>query len=169
MRLPVLAGTFRELVEAHPDLTEAQARSKHAEEQIVSFTWQVREMLDEVRPEAILHGYVHPTWANRFPLNYLSFRASAHWTQPGRGGPWSLQRVHESAERNVDLADDHVDFMVAAPMADTGYFGHQKPVERFRRELRLIADAGAPAVMVYLYSTLVRDPELRALIAEELE
>lgn len=155
--------------EAHPVLTEAQARAKHAEEQIVSFTWEVREMLDEVKPDAILHGYCHPTWANKFPLNYLSFRASAHWTQPGRGGPWSLQRVHESSERNVDLADDHVDFMKAAPMADTGYFGHHKPTERFRRELRLVADAGAPAVMVYLYSTLMRDPELRATIAEELE
>ena len=125
-------------------------------------------MLDEVRPEAMLHGYCHPQWANRFPLNYLSFRASAHWTQPGRGGPWALQRVHESAKRNVELADDYVDFMKAAPMADTGYFGHQKPSERFRRELRLIGDAGAPAVMVYLYSTLMRDPELRATIAEEL-
>jgi hypothetical protein len=155
--------------EQHPDLTEAQARAKHAEEQIVSFTWDVREMLDEVRPDAILHGYCHPTWANRFPLNYLSFRASAHWTQPGRGGPWSLQRVHQSSERNVNLADDHLDYMQAAPMADTGYFGHHKPPERFRRELRLVADAGAPAVMIYLYSTLVRAPDLRAVIAEELQ
>ncbi len=160
---------FADWWEEHPDLTRAQARAKHAEEQIVSFTWEVREMLDEVKPDAILHGYCHPEWANRFPLNYLSFRASAHWTQPGRGGPWSLQQVHERSERNVDLADDHVDFMKAAPMADTGYFGHHKPTERFRRELRLVADAGAPAVMVYLYSTLVRDPKLRATIAEELE
>ncbi len=154
--------------EAHPDLTEAQARARHAEEQIVSFTWEVRRMLDEVRPEAILHGYCHPTWANRFPLNYLSFRASAHWTQPGRGGPWPLERVFESAQRNVELADDHVEFMVAAPMADTGYVPHHKPPERFRRELRLISHAGAPAVMIYLYSTLRQAPELRAVIAEEL-
>ncbi|GEM_PF-5512671 len=154
--------------EGHPELNEAQARAKHAEEQIVSFTWEVREMLDEVKPEAMLHGYCHPQWANRFPLNYLSFRASAHWTQPGRGGPWALERVHEAAKRNVELADDYVEFMKAAPMADTGYFGYHKPSERFRRELRLIGDAGAPALMVYLYSTLVRDPELRATIAEEL-
>jgi len=154
--------------EAHPELSEAQARAKHAEEQIVSFTWEVREMLDEVRPDAILHGYCHPTWANRFPLQYLSFRASAHWTQPGRGGPWSLERVYESSRRNVDLADDHVEFMQAAPMADTGYFGHHKPPERFRRELRLIGHAGAPAVMIYLYSTLSRAPELREVIAAEL-
>ncbi len=118
----------------HEDLTEGQARAKHAEEQIVSFTWEVREMLDEVKPDAILHGYVHPTWANRFPLQYLSFRASAHWTQPGRGGPWSLERVEKEAQRNVDLADDHVDFMQAAPMADTGYRPHEKPADRFRRE-----------------------------------
>ncbi len=165
---PYSLENFARWWEEHADLTEAQARAKHAEEQIVSFTWEVREMLDEVKPDAILHGYCHPTWANRFPLNYLSFRASAHWTQPGRGGPWSLQRVHDESARNVDLGDDHVDFMEAAPMADTGYFGHQKPAERFRRELRLIGDAGAPAVMIYLYSTLVRDPELRAVIAEEL-
>ncbi len=165
---PYSQELFAKWWEQHADLTEAQARAKFAEEQIVSFTWEVRKMLDEVKPDAILHGYCHPAWANKFPLNYLSFRASAHWTQPGRGGPWSLQRVHDEAARNVDLADDYVDFMQAAPMADTGYVPNQKPAERFRRELRLIGDAGAPAVMVYLYSTLVRDPELRAVIAEEL-
>ncbi len=154
--------------EDHPELSEAQARARHAEEQIVSFTWEVRALLDEVRPDAILHGYCHPTWANRFPLNYLSFRASAHWTQPGRGGPWSLERVFEQAQRNVELADDHVQFMVAAPMADTGYVPYHKPPERFRRELRLISHAGAPAVMIYLYSTLRQSPELRRVIAEEL-
>jgi hypothetical protein len=152
----------------HPDLSEGQARAKHAEEQIVGFTWEVREMLDEVKPDAILHGYVHPTWANRFPLQYLSFRASAHWTQPGRGGPWSLERVHEQSQRNVDLADDHVDFMQAAPMADTGYLPNEKPADRFRRELRLISNAGAKSVMVYLYATLRQSPELREVIAEEL-
>ncbi|MEA3401692.1 MAG: family 10 glycosylhydrolase [Armatimonadota bacterium] len=159
---------FQQWWEQHPDLGEAEARAKHAEEQIVSFTWEVREMLDEVKPEAILHGYCHPTWANRFPLQYLSFRASAHWTQPGRGGPWSLHRVLEASERNVELADDHVDFMQAAPMADTGYLPHEKPPERFRRELRLIGHAGAPAVMIYLYSTLRHAPELRQVIGEEL-
>ncbi len=152
----------------HPDLSEGQARAKHAEEQIVSFTWEVREMLDEVKPDAILHGYVHPTWANKFPLQYLSFRASAHWTQPGRGGPWSLERVHREAQRNVDLADDHVDFMQAAPMADTGYLPNEKPADRFRRELRLISDAGAKSVMIYLHATLRRSPELRQVVAEEL-
>ncbi len=152
----------------HPEIPESEARARHAEEMIVSFTWEVREMLDEVKPDAMLHGYVHPTWANRFPLDYLSFRASAHWTQPGRGGPWPLERVYEAARRNVDLADDHVDFMKAAPMADTGYYGHHKPADRFRRELRLINHAGAPAVMVYPYSTLRRVPELREVIAEEL-
>ena len=154
--------------EAHPELGEAQARARHAEEQIVSFTWEVRALLDEVKPDAILHGYCHPSWANRFPLNYLSFRASAHWTYPGRGGPWSLERVLEESRRNVDLADDHVEFMVAAPMADTGYVPYQKPPERFRRELRLIGHAGAPAVMIYLYSTLRQSPELRRVIADEL-
>lgn len=56
----------------------------------------------------------------------------------------------------------------AAPMADTGYVPYQKPPERFRRELRLIGHAGAPAVMIYLYSTLRQSPELREVIAEEL-
>lgn len=154
--------------EQHPEVSAAQARARHAEEQIVSFTWEVRRMLDEVKPEAILHGYCHPTWANRFPLNYLSFRASAHWTYPGRGGPWPLEQVFEAAQRNVDLADDHVEFIVAAPMADTGYVPYHKPPERFRRELRLIGHAGAPAVMIYLYSTLRQSPELRQVIAEEL-
>ncbi|MFO7947420.1 MAG: family 10 glycosylhydrolase [Armatimonadota bacterium] len=164
---PYSQKKFAEYHENHPDLNEAQARRQFAEEAIVSFTWEVRELLDEFDREMILHGYCHPTWANKFPLNYLSFRASAHWTQPGRGGPWTLERVFEASKRNVELADDHVEFMTAAPMCDVGYYGHHKPPERLRRELRLISHAGAPDIMVYLYSTLVRAPELRQVLTEE--
>jgi len=165
---PYSVKQFEEWHRQHPGLSEAEARAKHGEEAIVSFTWEVRKLLDEVDPDMILHGYCHPTWANRFPLQYLSFRASAHWTQPGRGGPWTLERVHEAAKRNVELADDHVEFMKAAPMADTGYLPNEKPPERFRRELRLINYAGAKDIMIYLYSTLSNRPELRKVIAEEL-
>ncbi len=151
----------------HPDLSEREAKARFGEEQIVSFTWEVREVLDEVRPGLILHGYCHPVWANRFPMQYLSFRASAHGDQPGRGGMWTLERVFESAKRNVELADDHLDYMKASPMADTAYLGWEKTPERFRRELRLIYEAGARDLMVYPYSTLRGTPGLREMLAEE--
>ena len=51
----------------------------------MSFTWEVRKLLDSLRPGLILHGYCHPSWANRFSLQYLSSAASAHGDQPGRG------------------------------------------------------------------------------------
>jgi len=156
-----------EFARQHPDLGEREAKARFAEEQIVSFTWEVRKVLDEVRDGLILHGYCHPAWANRFPMQYLSFRASAHGNQPGRGGMWPLDRVFEAAKRNVELADDHVQYMRAAPMADTAYLGWEKSPERFRRELRLIYQAGARDVMIYLYSTLRGTPALRALLAEE--
>jgi hypothetical protein len=156
-----------EFAQKHPELDEREMKAKFAEEQIVSFTWEVRKLLDEVRPGLILHGYCHPTWANRFPLNYLSFRASAHGDQPGRGGMWALERVLDAAKSNVELADDVVDFMKPAPMADTAYLQWAKSPERFRRELRLIYDAGARDIMVYPYSTLRGKPELRAMLAEE--
>ncbi|HCU35260.1 MAG TPA: hypothetical protein DGT21_07285 [Armatimonadetes bacterium] len=159
---------FAEYRAAHPELSEAQARAAMAEQSIVSFTWEVRELLDEVKPNAILHGYCHPAWANKFPLQYLSFRASAHGADPSRGGEWPLEKVYEQAKRNVDLADDHVEFMKAAPMADTAYRAYAKSPERYRRELRLINHAGADAVMIYLYSTLRYEPSLREAIAVEL-
>lgn len=159
---------FAQYRAAHPDMSETQARAAMAEESIVSFTWEVRKLLDEVKPEAILHGYCHPVWANKFPLQYLSFRASAHGADPSRGGEWPLEKVCEQAKRNVDLADDHVEFMKAAPMADTAYRAYAKSPERYRRELRLINHAGADAVMIYLYSTLRHEPALREAIAAEL-
>lgn len=156
-----------EFARNHPELGEREMKAKFAEEQIVSFTWKVRKLLDEVRPGLILHGYCHPTWANRFPLNYLSFRASAHGDEPGRGGMWPLERVLDAAKRNVDLADDVVDFMKPAPMADTAYLNWAKSPKRFRRELRLIYEAGARDIMIYPYSTLRGKPELREMLAEE--
>ena len=171
---PFSIAQFKEWHKQHPELSEAQARSKHAEEAIVSFTWEVRELLDEFDRPMIMHGYCHPRWANRFPLDYLSFRASAHGKDPARGGGWSLKQVQTAAQSNVELAAQHKDFdphikrMVAAPMADTAYLNWAKSPDRFRRELRLINHAGAPAVMIYLYSTLRHTPELRATIAEEL-
>jgi len=171
---PFSIAQFQEWHKQHPELSESQARSKHAEEAIVSFTWEVRELLDEFDRPLIMHGYCHPRWANRFPLEYLSFRASAHGKDPARGGGWSLEKVQASAQNNVKLAAQHKDFephikrMVAAPMADTAYLDWAKSPDRFRRELRLISDAGAPAVMIYLYSTLRHKPELRAAIAAEL-
>jgi hypothetical protein len=165
---PYSEQEFGEFREEHPEMSEAQARAAMAEEAIVSFTWEVRELLDEVKSGTILHGYCHPVWANKFPLQYLSFRASAHGAQPGRGGPWPLEKVFESAKRNVDLADDHVEFMSAAPMADTAYRAYAKSPQRFRRELRLINHAGAKDIMIYLYSTLRYKPDLRDAIAAEL-
>jgi len=156
-----------EFAKQHPDLSEREAKAKFGEEQIVSFTWEVRRVLDEVRPGLILQGYCHPAWANRFPMQYLSFRASAHGNQPGRGGMWPLEKVFEAAKRNVELADDYVEYMKAAPMADTAYLGWEKTPERFRRELRLIYEAGARDIMVYPYSTLRGTPGLREMLAQE--
>jgi len=165
---PYSEAKFAEYRKAHPDLAEAAARAHMAEEAIVSFTWEVRKLLDDVRPGLLLHGYCHPTWANKFPLKYLSFRASAHGDDPARGGEWPLEQVYEAAKRNVELADDHVDYMRAAPMADTAYLNWAKSPDRFRRELRLISHAGARDIMVYLYSTLRHKPELREAISKEL-
>ncbi len=165
---PYSREKLAEYCQAHPDLSEAAARAQMSKEAIVSFTWEVRKLLDEFDPKLLLHGYCHPTWANEFPLKYLSFRASAHGKDPARGGGWSLQQVYEAAQRNVELADDHIEYMRAAPMADTAYLDWAKSPERFRRELRLISHAGARDIMIYLYSTLRHKPELREAIAQEL-
>ncbi len=165
---PYSQQKLAEYCKAHPDLSEAGARAQMSKHAIVSFTWEVRKLLDEFDPKLLLHGYCHPTWANEFPLKYLSFRASAHGKDPARGGGWSLEKVYESAKRNVELADDHIDYMVAAPMADTAYLKWAKSPERFRRELRLISHAGARDIMIYLYSTLRQKPELRETIRQEL-
>lgn len=159
--------TLREYMAAHAGLSEEEARTRRSRETIIGFTQDVRKLADEIRPGLILHGYTHPVWANEFPLQYHSQRASAHGKDPARGGGWTLETVFHKAKFNVDIARKVLDYPVAAPMADTAYTGWAKSPERFRRELRLIRHAGAEAVMVYLYSTLRAKPELRKLIAEE--
>ncbi len=159
--------TLRDYMQAHPGLSEEEARARRSRETIVGFTRDVRQLADSIRPGLILHAYTHPVWANQFPLQYHSQRASAHGKDPARGGGWSLQTVYEKAKFNVDIARQVLDYPVAAPMADTAYSRWAKSPERFRRELRLISHAGAKAVMVYLYNTLRRKPGLRAMIAEE--
>jgi len=160
--------TLKDYMAKHPGLSVEQARAKRASTTIIGFTWDVRKLCDEIRPGLVLHGYTHPVWANEFPLNYHSQRASAHGRDPARGGQWSLERVYKAAKHNVDIARAKLPYPVAAPMADTAYTAWAKSPERFRRELRLIRHAGAEAVMVYPYSTLRAKPELRRLIAQEL-
>ena len=159
--------TLQEYMARH-HLAEKAARERRARETIVGFTQAVRQAADEIRPGLLLHGYTHPEWANEFPLNYHSRRASAHGKDPRRGGQWSLERVYQAAKRNVETARAVLDYPIAAPMADTAYTNWAKSPERFRRELRLIRHAGAQAVMVYPYSTLRAKPLLRRMLAEEL-
>jgi len=159
--------TLKDYMARHPGLSLEQARAKRASETIIGFTWDVRRLCDRVRPGLLLHGYTHPVWANEFPLDFHSQRASAHGKDPARGGQWSLERVFKAAKHNVDIARAALAFPVAAPMADTAYTAWAKSPERFRRELRLIREAGAEAVMLYPYSTLRARPELRKMIAEE--
>jgi len=159
--------TLREYIGTHPGLSEEEARAQRSRETIIGFTRDVRKLADSIRSGLILHAYTHPVWANEFPLQYHSQRASAHGKDPARGGGWSLQTVYEKAKYNVDIARKVLDYPVAAPMADTAYVRWAKSPKRFRRELRLINHAGAEAVMVYLYNTLRQKPELRAMIAEE--
>ena len=80
---------------------------------------------------------------------------------------WPLEKVLDASKGNVELADDVVDFMKPAPMADTAYLQWAKSPTRFRRELRLIYEAGARDIMVYPYGTLRGKPELREMLAEE--
>ncbi len=156
-----------EFVQAHPELPPARAAARFNELAIISFTQEVRKLLDGIRPGLILHAYTHPVWANEFPLDYHSQRASAHGKDPARGGEWPLERVYRASRHLVEIAQQHHPNCLAAPMADTAYLKWAKSPERFRREIRLIAHAGAPAIMVYPWSTLKHKPELRQCIKEE--
>ncbi len=165
---PFSEDAFDEYYRRHDDMPEEDARTMMATETIISVVEQARAMVQSVRPGLLIHAYAHPPWANKFPVDYISYRASSRGKQPGRGGEWPLQRVYQAARHNVYLASTGAAGMKAAPMLDTSYAPWDKTPQRFVQELRHVYDAGARGLMVFLYSTLRYRPQLRDAIAREL-
>ncbi|MCF6176669.1 MAG: hypothetical protein L3J71_12985 [Victivallaceae bacterium] len=136
----------QEFMVAHPKLSSAAAKEKFSEHGIVSFVKELREALNKVRPGIKIHAYTHPTWANKFPLDIHSKRASAAVLSDTNFK--TPEQCYYAALNLTRNARRYYKNTKAAPLAD---LAHGKPLKRFRNEIRVIGKAGADSITVWSY------------------
>ena len=128
-----------EFVAAHPELSTLQAEELFSKISIMGFIQELRQMMDEINPSLILHGYCHQEFSNEFPLDYNS------------------KGVYVDEDHNIDLVLEGCRRVVAENGVERGVPCIKciaKSVTRLRQELRVASYAGADKIMMFCYSGL---------------
>lgn len=133
-------------IKKHSEFSASEARSKYSEESIVSFVKELRTALNSIRPDIEIHAYTHPSWANKFPLDIHSKRASGATLKDSNFT--KIEQCYNAAlnlNRNVKRFYEKTK---AAPMVD---LASGKSPERLCQEIRAMGAAGADSICVWSY------------------
>ena len=153
----------------HPALSEAEVLREVSRRSLAAFSRQVRRRVLAIRPQAKIAVHVYPDfdpdplYGSLLDVDYcgqtIAWFFTPHWSY---GTIRDRHLAFLAAQGRGPRHNRHVPFVGARPGAEA------KSPDRVRTEIRLAGLGGCRTFMFAFYETLLEQPELIAVLRDEL-